>query len=121
MRICVLRIVWVTASESREGRPMRVDTFSRVVRVVGAFIKDQAGAISSENTWVLVFLSRSLNVLTGGSHQELLCSRAYRKGWAICWYIDRIFQVMRADDPEHCRACFLGNKRSGRIRRGACR
>jgi hypothetical protein len=79
--------------------------------VVGAFAEDEAGAVTGESTWVLVFLSRSLNVLTGGSHRELFCARAHRKGWALCWYIDALFRVIRADDREHCRACFLGDKR----------
>lgn len=65
---------------------------------------------------VLVFLSRSLNVLAGGSPRELFCARAHRKGWAVCPYIDALFRVIRADDKEHCRACFLGDKRSKRLR-----
>lgn len=93
-----------------------MNTWARVMRVVGAFVADEAGAITGDNTWVLVFLSRSLNVLTGGSPRELFCSRAFRKGWAMCWYIDALFRVIRADDREHCRACFLNDKRAGRIR-----
>jgi len=82
-------------------------------------VEDEAGAVTAEGTWVLVVLSRSLNMLTGGSHCELFCSRAHRKGWAICWYIDAMFRFIRADDREHCRACFLGNKRSARLRQRA--
>jgi len=77
---------------------------------------DEAGSITGDSTAVLVVLSRSLNVLTGGSPDELFCSRAHRRGWKICKHIDAVFRVIRADDKEHCRACFLNDKRAGRIR-----
>lgn len=83
---------------------------------VAAFVEDEAGRTTRESTWVLVFLSRSLNVITGGSPTELFCSRAHRKGWAMCKHIDALFRFIRSHDKEHCRACFLGDKRAGRIR-----
>lgn len=89
--------------------------------VVGAFMADEAGGITGENTWLLVFLSRSLNVLSGGSPRELFCARAFRNGWAMCWYIDALFRIIRADDRQHCRACYLGDKRTGRLRERAHR
>jgi len=82
--------------------------------VVGAFAEDEAGVVTGETTWLLVFLSRALNALTGGSPRELFCARAHRRGWAICRYIDALFRVIRSDDREHCRACFLGDKRARR-------
>lgn len=84
--------------------------------VVVAFLEDEAGRITGESTWALVFLSRSLNVLTGGSPRELFCSRAHRKGWAMCKQIDALFRFIRSDDKEHCRACFLSQKRAARVR-----
>lgn len=84
--------------------------------VVAAFLEDESGRITGESTWALVFLSRSLNVLTGGSPRELFCSRAHRKGWAMCKYIDALFRFIRSDDKEHCRACFLSHKRAARLR-----
>ena len=80
-----------------------------------AFVRDEVGGVAEDSTRVLVFLSRSLNVLTGGSARELFCSRAHRKGWAICRCIDAVFRLIRADDREHCRACFLRDKRSGHL------
>jgi hypothetical protein len=38
--------------------------------VVGAFVEDEAGAVTAEGTWALVVLSHSLNMLTGGSHRR---------------------------------------------------
>jgi len=84
--------------------------------VVAAFLEDEAGRIARESTWVLVLLSRSLNVVPGGSPRELFCSRAHRKGWALCKQIDALFRFIRSDDKEHCRACFLSHKRAARLR-----
>ena len=66
---------------------------------------------------VLTFLSRSLNLLTGGSPDEIFCSRAHRNNWRICPYIDYMFRMIRSDEKEHCRACYLGQKRIRRRRR----
>lgn len=79
--------------------------------VIGSFAADELGAVRDEREWVLVFLSRTLNVLAGGSPRELFCGRAYREDWAVCRYIDALFRVLRPDDVQHCRACYLGDKR----------
>jgi len=66
---------------------------------------------------VLTFLSRSLNLLTGGSPDEIFCSRAHRNEWRICPYIDRMFRMIRSDEKEHCRACYLEQERIRRRQR----
>jgi len=76
-----------------------------------SFAADEMGALRDEREWVLVFLSRSLNVLAGGSPSELFCGRAYREGWGVCRPIDAMFRVLRPGDQQHCRACYLGDKR----------
>jgi hypothetical protein len=76
-----------------------------------SFAADELGALRDEREWVLVFLSRALNVLAGGSPRELFCGRAYREGWVVCGPIDALFRVLRPDDLQHCRACYLGDRR----------
>jgi len=84
--------------------------------VMAAFVDSEAGAVTGEATWVLVLLSRALNLATFGSPSELFCARAHRLGWSVCPYIDALFRVIRADDREHCRACYLGGERARRRR-----
>lgn len=114
MRSRVLLIQWVAIPRSgmvTHPKAAGSRTPERIVSVIVSFAANEVGALRDEREWLLVFLSRALNVLAGGSPRELFCGRAYREGWVICRYIDALFRVLRPDDLQHCRACFVGDKR----------
>jgi hypothetical protein len=59
-------------------------------------------------TQMLMRLSRLLNGLTGGSFDEMLCSRIWRsspKGRLVRTIDDLWFRVY--SEPEHCRNCTI--------------
>ena len=57
----------------------------------------------------LTFLSKLVNVLTGGDW-SLFCARAYRRGWRITRLIDRQFGA------NHCAAMHVWQERHRRPR-----
>ncbi len=60
---------------------------------------------------LLIFASRAVNLLSGGSPRELFCTRAHRNKWRwIVAQIDAEF-VRRGHKPHHCAACYRWDRR----------
>ncbi len=60
---------------------------------------------------LLIFASRLVNLLSGGSPYELFCTRAHRNNWRwIVRAIDAEF-VRRGHKPSHCAACYRWDRR----------
>jgi len=86
VRFDVLRVQRVAVPRSgTAARPGKARDWQRILRAerevsaIGSFASDELGALRDEREWVLVLLSRTLNVLAGGSPHELFCGRAYRE------------------------------------------
>ncbi len=61
---------------------------------------------------LLIFASRAVNMLSGGSPRELFCTRAHRNDWRrIVAVIDAEF-IRRGHKPNHCAACYRWDRRN---------
>lgn len=58
-------------------------------------------------------LSRFFNVLMLGSHKEMLCSRAHRRGWRVFVLAVDVYARRVCGHKRHCEACWRWDSING--------